>query len=598
MDLNALDEDVKDVMSGIVDLVATHMKAMEKEEVAKNIKGTLQSIHINRDSLPICLPAIMKLSALISSPSNTEALTSQGFIKDLCYTCQKFSDDQTFVAQAGYLIASLIFENEGSREVFETNFGLGILTDFITKHLRSTTVQKPVLMAVRNVAWNSKTNCEQIRRSNTLPVLFLLMTLHSNQKDVMNEILACIYQFIAFDGYWRGKILSNSSYLDQLMFEWKFNIKNYDLAKWFVLILVQLTNDGAHPDRIGIKVVSQAGTGLAGTTISGLLMDAVFVQDDAMVVSLSKLIYSLGFMENFRENVSHTYALHHLIKALGFCVQSPGSLMSVLRAIECLLSGADIAKVKFNDVKGMNGMLIMIKVMELYKDDELITEICCRILDNAADGQLCTTNILVDDKEILGKAILTAMAKYPKNALIQERSCLLLIKIASSHPSAAECLHKQGARGLVHEARRTYSSDPSVSSLVSHLLTLLREKGPTRDRSRTADGPKLASVRLRSRSRTVEEPNETRARAERNRSPGNMLMRGRRVLDAANDNYHVDGLESSASSDVVGVKLLVGSKRSERRNSKLETVFERNRSLGRNSQPTKDQQVNQNHSKT
>eukprot|EP00178_Gracilaria_changii_P008724 TRINITY_DN261_c0_g1_i1.p2 TRINITY_DN261_c0_g1~~TRINITY_DN261_c0_g1_i1.p2 ORF type:complete len:579 (+),score=75.11 TRINITY_DN261_c0_g1_i1:1019-2755(+) len=578
MDPKALREAANAVISGVIKQVSENVKTAEIKTTTESIHELVQEIHNNRNNLPKCLTAVMKLCILAPNASHRTIMASHGILQDLCYTLKNFVDDEAFVSHAACLIASLVFQDDAGREEFGVNSGLEVLTQVMRNHLSSVAVQKSIVRALRNAVWNSDVNCEQIRNSNTLHVLFQLMNMYSNHHDLMEEILACICNVVALNNESREEILTTSLYLEQLMSEWRNNIKNCSLSNLIGLILVHLISE-SHLGRMGIKIVVQTyGKLQEPSTLCQSLRHALFAQDENLIATLAKLTYFLGYAEEFRGTICQTSCIRNFLQALELTIGNTGTLLSILQAVESLLSGEDDAKKMFNEANDPNGVSVVIGVMEAHKGDELVTETCCRILDNAADGQLYTADKLVRNKELLGKAVITAMADYPRNVLIQEHACLLLIKIASTHTSAGELLVRLGAKNVVDMARHSHSSHPSISPLANHLLTLLAKRSPSREGRRMEDGPKIASSRLRSRSRTVDHSGRSRSRAERNRSPVNMLLSGRRALAAAQkltcESSHGGELTSMRSSDVAGVRPLINNRRSDRRKMKLEPVLE------------------------
>ncbi|KAI0557155.1 Armadillo-like helical domain containing protein [Gracilaria domingensis] len=580
MDSAALEEDVKTVLLGIVRQASENARSTRDRVVTRSIHEIIQGIHNYRNNLLACLPYITELCSLAPNADNRVVMASHGILKDLCCTLKNFSEDEALVSHVACLIASLVFQDDAGREEFGAQLGPTILTQVMRKHLQSVTVQMSVVRALRNAVWNSEVNCEQMRNSKGLHVLFQLMTLHSNHHALLEEILACICNIVSLDSNTKEEILTTPWYLDELMSQWQSNIENSDVVNLIGLILVNLTSGESHLGRTGIKIVVQAYGKLQGLdTLCVSLKKAVSLQDESMIATLAKLTYFLGYAEEFRAIICQSSCLCHFLNALGPITGSTGTLLSILQAIESLLSGEDFAKKKFNDVNDLNGVLVIIGVMEKHKSDELVTETCCRILDNAADGQLYTADKLVRNRELLGKAVITAMADYPKNALIQEHACLLLIKITSTHASAGELLMRLGAKNVVDMAKHSHNSHPSISSLANHLLTLLAKRSSSREGRRMTDGPKNASSRLRSRSRTIDHSGRSRSRAERNRSPVNMLLSGRRALEAAQKKLAEEGsrgaeFTSAHSSDVAAVRPLVNSRRPERKKMNLEPVLE------------------------
>lgn len=519
-----------------------------------------------------CLAAMVAMRLLSFSPSNRVLLQDESFLRMLVLLMIEFRADQSLSECVASTIAMVTFGNDWCREKCGELGVIAALSDIMKAHPTCAPVQGQCGLALRNLSWGSKSNCRRASESDCIKLLFDAMVIHSGLQKVVNESLGSLGNMVSTLPKLAELIVQNRPYIDQIFTELLYFANDSCLSDKACTLLLLLCEHDMIAERVGIRVVSQSCIKMNGpSSIAAALQNACAEKNKEVVARFGKLIRVLSLCDCFRESVGKSRTLPVLLDALSKEAVNEKVVLPILEGLEGMLSGNDGSKRMFTELDGAGKI---IEVMQANVTHEKVIMQCCKVLDNASDGQETTAEELMKSKEKAIKAVMEAMANFAQSAQVQEFACSMLIKVASISTADASKMVQIGVRNSVEAARSFHGGNPAVESLANQLLSLLQDPKSTRASRGSARG--TASARLRSRSRTVGQMDRARSRAEKSRSPERMLKVGRRALLAAQKS------ESAVKEDGDGPGIgsngnppaTVYVKRATRKTMLLDTVYE------------------------
>lgn len=576
MDSNKLDEAVRETVANIILRVSANV--VPKRTSSSIINEAIEEMQSYPGDLATNLASIETLCSLAFQSENRKIMASHRLTQLLCERIYTFGRDEAFARNASCLISMMLFQDNASREEFARNNGIVALKNVLRCHSTSVHVIQNTIRALRNATWTSDMNCQAVMESKSLSVLLEQLSFHSNNHEVANEILACLGNMIYTSSVIREVMLSNPLYRTTLLHELAVIVGKAGHADLVCTMLIHLANHDVPQERCSLENPVLRLVEVQGLDDIASIFEKAFrsqVEQELLIYcNLTKL---LSLSTEFKSSVAGSAWFRNLLQVLDRSRQSAVVLIAVLETIASVISGNDKSKRAFNELDDMDAQLIVIGVMKEKMLDEAVVLECCRVLVIAMECQVYSCADVVRNKEIIGKATAGAMADHGQNVLIQEKGCLILIKLANHNVSYSNYLLRLGVENLVEMAKYSHPAHPALEPVSNQLLTLLRSN-PSR-----GQGPgnvrKTASMRLRSRSRTIEQGPRARSRAGRSRSPNRMLMNGRKAFDAARKKIGeatAKGGDSflGNSSDPAAVSPLIRSRGSDRKKMTLEPVLE------------------------
>ncbi|PXF47574.1 hypothetical protein BWQ96_02718 [Gracilariopsis chorda] len=579
MEAEELNEAIGESISNIIQQVSANaFPEQGKDTFGNAISEAIQEVKANPNDLPVCLASIKSLCSLASQPGNRNVMASHCLTQLLCERIRTFGHDEAFARSTSWLISMMLFQDNSNREEFAKSNGVNALTSVLCSHSTSVQVLKNAARALRNATWGSDVNCRAMVKANSMHVLLEQLLLHSSNFDVANEIFACIGNMIYSSAEIREVILSNPSHLDMLLKELVAFAGKRDQADLVGTILIHLANHDVIQERNSSRVNSRLMARRGLEDITSILEHALHSQDEQVLQKYSNLIKLLSFSTEFQSQASGSVWFRNLLQVLERNLQSTAVLVAILEAIAAVISGHDKSKKAFNKLDVMDAPLLVVGVLKASMSDEAVVLECCRVLDIASECQFSSCADMVRNKEMIGTAIAETMADYGRNVSIQEKGCLILIKLASDNASYVEYLQRLGVENLVEMAKHAHPGHPSLEPVSNQLLTLFAKRSSSRGRG-PANARKTAAMRLRSRSRTMGQGARARSRTYQSRSPRHMLMDGRKAFEAARKKIDEANMKESDgvpgnSSDAAAIKPLVRGRVSERKKMTLEPVLE------------------------
>lgn len=493
-----------------------------------------------------------------------------------------------YVAALTSIISSLVFQSQLCRSIIGENQVVATILQAMMDHSSAEEVQHCCTLAIQNAVYQYPVNAECFLKSYGFDTIFSSMATHSSCKLVLKHGLSAILNVIKLDNDAKRSVINRKEFLDQLC-KSTFEDEDLEIMKPKISIWLQLCEFDACSDRTGVSNV--ANSFVETNSISILpkyLRSAKETNNADMFLELCQLQSLLFLAKNFRQPQDKATVdifveeIEIVMEALESFEEVETLTIPMLEFLEGLLSGQDDCKIKFND---MSGVIRIVSVMKQNRRDVNVNLTCCKLLDIAAEGQLATP-VIIQGKEAVQNAMMTCMADFIDNANMADRVCSLLIKMAVKSKKDAADLVQAGARNMVQMAQVKHKGNPAVESLTNQLLVLLEEPGAD-GRPGQPSGPRgTAGQRMRSRSRTVEDPSSVRARANKSKSPvragqgrgarASREPRNQSVRTLRKDNEggteNTEGNGSGASDSNVSSRIRV--RRAARQKMALEPVYE------------------------
>lgn len=431
------------------------------------------------------------------------------------------SSESLYVAALTSTLSSLVFQSQLCRSIIGENRVVKTLLKAMVDHAGIEEVQYSCLLAIQNALYQCPINVACFLDSQGLDMTFSSMATHPSSMQVLKHGLGAILNAVVINDDAKRNIIERKEFLAQIC-KLECGDDDLEIIKPQISIWFQLCEFDTHSERTGVSSVAQSfdETDSIGI-ISKYLRIAHEKNNVEMFLELCQL-QGLLFLATCFRHPKDKNAVEILKEEIEIIVEALESFREVekltipmLELLGGLLSGQDNCKIKFNE---LSGVINVVSVMKQNRRDVNVNLACCKVLDIAAEGQLAMS-VMLHGKEAVRGAILTCMADFIDNANLTDRVCSLLIKMAVNSMKDASELVQAGARNMVQMAQVKHKGNPAVESLANQLLVLLEDPGAD-GRPGQPSGPRgTAGQRMRSRSRTVEDPGSVRARANKSKSP-------------------------------------------------------------------------------
>lgn len=491
-----------------------------------------------------------------------------------------------YVAALTSMISSLVFQSQLCRSIIGENQVVSTFLKAMADHGSIEEVQYCCVLAIQNAVYQCSINAACFLESEGLDKIFSSMVTHPASKLVLKHCFGTILNVITIDNAAKRSIITRKEFLSQICQADCGD--DLEIIKPKVSIWLQLCEYDASSDRHGISNVANSFVETGSLPVlSKYLRTACEIGNADMFLELCQLQGLLSLAGSFRQpkdkaDIAIFVEEIDIIKDALERFESVEKLtVPMLELLGNLLSGHDDCKIKFNEASGVTSI---VSVMRQNRRDVHVNLTCCKVLDIAAEGQLAMS-VLLNGKEAIRGAIMTCMADFIDNANLTDSACSLLIKMAINSKKDAAELVQAGARNMVQMAQVKHKGNPSVESLTNQLLVLLEDPGAD-GRPGQPGGPRgTAGQRMRSRSRTIEDPGSVRARANKSKSPVRAGQGARKARHTRNQSVRVlrggnegtaeqsqEGSENSVADQSVSSRVRV--RRAARQKMALEPVYE------------------------
>lgn len=429
--------------------------------------------------------------------------------------------DPLYVAALTSILSSLVFQSQLCRSIIAENHVVKTLLKAMADHASVEEVQYSCLLAIQNALYQSPISVACFLNSQGLEMTFSSMATHPGSMRVLKHGLGAILNAVMINNDAKRNVIEKKDFLGQIC-KLECGDNDLEVIKPQISIWFQLCEYDAHSERTGVSNVAQSFDETESIAIISKYLRVAHEKNNVEMFMELCHLQGLLFLATCFRHPKDKNAVEILKEEIEVIVEALESFREVekltipmLELLGSLLSGQDDCKIKFNE---LSGVINIVSVMKQNRRDVNVNLACCKVLDIAAEGQLAMS-VMLHGKEAVRGAILTCMADFIDNANLTDCVCSLLIKMAVNSKKDASELAQAGARNMVQMAQVKHKGNPAVESLANQLLVLLEDPGAD-GRPGQPSGPRgTAGQRMRSRSRTVEDPGSVRARANKSKSP-------------------------------------------------------------------------------
>lgn len=468
---------IQTVMSDIIAEVSANIRSQQRSIAeTKHIETNIQALRDHLSDPCSCSSAMSLLFKLARTSVNRTRMKSFGILQLLCEILNRHCNHQPLMHHATLLAAILVFRDDSTRTEFAKRGGVEALTFILRTRPQSVIVLRNAAMALRNVVCGSDSNSQHALRAETVQTLCSRLGENVGGLELENELLACLGNIVFASHAARGEILSKNMLVNQIVSKLATYKEDCKLADKAGVILIQLVRHDTSPERASLRTVANTcKTQSCFKSFSLILQNAFDCKNKAVIETYAHLIRLLCISNEFRAGLNKSNCLGQLVKGLDVQVENSSVVISILKTIDTILSGDDKAKQNLYELEHPNGIIQIARAMTKRKADENFIAACCRVLDNAAHGRN-TTDEFINSKDWIAKAVVTAMKDFPHSIVIQEYSCLLLMKIAGSSRSHSSKLLAFGIKNLVEAARNIHSRSSSMQMLTGELMRVIADE--------------------------------------------------------------------------------------------------------------------------
>lgn len=521
------------VAFNVLKMLAENDQSVQTEiSQREGIEAIFDTLTAHQDNLDVATCSVSLIKLLALEPDNRSRLFNSTRLQILLSVTKRFIEDEQLVQSASSCFAALVFGSSDIRQTLGTLGAVETLSEVLRVHITSQSAQFEVTLALRNLMWKCPSNHEAALGANTITILFDSLSCHASHPGISEQILGALGNMISSSSNIRYILLRQKALVQRLFVHLSLESCLADQTDIICSILINLSDEKMQTERVCPRIVSKYCLETDGAAfLAAALKRARDGKWLNAMIKIARIIHLLSISEEFRAAVGHAGVISTYLDARteNDTFNNPRVVFSMLESLISILSGSDANKRKFSN---LNGLSITITLMQKGAKDNELTKLCTKLLDNASDGQQATAQELVKNKESVISAVITAMADFPDCPHIQEYACSLLVKIAGISQGDAAYLSRVGARNAVEMARCRHLGNPTVESLANQLLSVLVDDATRFSRENNSLRGN-ASLRLRSRSRTVQATNRARSRTKKSRSPCRMLKDGRRAMMAA-----------------------------------------------------------------
>lgn len=442
--------------------------------------------------------------------------------KHLMCSDPKLDSAPLCIATLMSIIASLVYQSSVCRVIVEENSFILLILHAMEKYKLSEDVQYCGALAIKNSIYQCPSNVRCFLDGKGLDVMFSNIAAYPESKPVLRHSVGTILNTVMSSDDAKKAILLKEDFLIGLCNAFITETIDLDVAYPFISVWVYLCEYDVGTDRIGVSNVANSVIKTGATTMiheclrfshesrkADLFLDICHLKNLLLLVGSFRQPKDKASIKRFEDSVGI------FMEALETFKDAHHMTVPILQILEDTMSGHDDCKIKFNQVSGISKI---VSVMRQNRRNAVVNDKCCKVLDTAAEGQLAISAI-VEGKEAMCAAIMTCMADFSDNASVIDHACSLLIKIAVRSKADANRLVEAGARNMVQMAQMKHQGNAVVESLTNQLMALLADVG-TENRAGQMIGPRgTAGQRMRSRSRTIEDPSSVRTRANLSKSP-------------------------------------------------------------------------------
>lgn len=518
----------------------------------------------------VCRAVVSTMRNLTTVTENRARMLEYRVLELLINAIDELKNDKLLAECIPGAVANIVFGCRESRVRCGELGAIARFTNCLDIHSTSSKVVTQLAFGIRNLVWECPLNLKRVSQAHTIEVMLNILSMHRECIEVVTQILGVFANIVSADSSIRCNMLREKTFFLDMFHILSFFVAESELCATLCFVLFTIAEHDLQHERHYAKTIAHHCKEIEGYKgIISSLEHAIFNKNKDALAKICHLIHVFCVSEEFRRDIGRANVLDLPVKALQESVfDDEISISKLLCCIRGIVSGNDEAKLMFRE---LDGFPITLEIMKRHNKSLMVILKCTQVLDNTADGQLRTTEQLLDRKDEVAKELQAAMSKFPECANLQENACSILVKIASISREEASRLMQAGVLRSVELAKSSNAGNPGVESLANQLLSLLMDTSSRREGRRNARGN--ASTRLRSRSRTVESSNRPRSRADTSKSPDRIMKQARCATGTAKMKQRMvkgaGNLQKQSSESSV-----THSKRSTRNKLSLEPVYE------------------------
>lgn len=506
------------MMAAITELGDDAQTRIAECEVVEAVVDALVSYSSDSDIQKVCIVALHNFAL---HPANRTAMHVTNTLLAIVGAFRVVLHLPTFVALAAATLATSVFQDDRSRHIVGENGAVHVLTEALKIHRRKADVQSSCNLALQNIMFGCLPNISRFRELEGMDALFFGMLAHITNPAVVKSAICALYNVLVCDPTAGLNVITDQRWIILTCNVSKHVGYDPEIADQIIRLWVSLCEYDTSVEKHGMRRLAESikSTGASQIILKWMqnsiltcnqrLFGGICTLCDVMSVSLGKRDIEPMTVINIER------AIELCILAFDAFEKERRAILDALSAMSIFISGRDDRKIKFNNAHGVEAV---VKVMEKHVNDERINIECCKILDIAAEGQLISPRRL-KGKETLRRVVLETVRRFSDSALILENALSVLVKISASSEVDAADLVRADACSTVREALAKHAENPAVESLASQLIAILDGSMEGLEDKAKEEEDCFVAAQERSRSRTIQNSEEVRARALKSRSP-------------------------------------------------------------------------------